>query len=108
MSLSDRNMMKLGIGFTQETAEVSSPLLVYIDLLALLYILHASTMCCVVTVFILSNIELNKSKCCPALPGAQVPANADTHAEPLYYMINVIARGSYNKYKFGMKACTSI
>ena len=39
--LSDRNMMKLGIGFTQETAEVSSPLFFYIDLLALLYILHA-------------------------------------------------------------------
>ena len=39
--LSERNMMKLGIGFTQEKAEVSSPLLVYIDLLALLYILHA-------------------------------------------------------------------
>ena len=38
--LSDRNMMKLGIGFTQETAETSSPLLVYIGLLALLYILH--------------------------------------------------------------------
>ena len=36
--------MKLGIGFTQETAqEVSSPLLlfVYIDLLALIFILHA-------------------------------------------------------------------
>ena len=46
----------------------SSPLLVYIDLLALLCILHASTMCCVVTVFTLSNIESNKSKSCPALP----------------------------------------
>ena len=33
--------MKLGIGFTQETAEASGPLLVYIDPLALLYILHA-------------------------------------------------------------------
>ena len=33
--------MKLGIGFTEETAEVSSPLLVYIDLLAFLDILHA-------------------------------------------------------------------
>ena len=29
-------MMKLEIGYTKETAEVSSPLLVYIDLLALL------------------------------------------------------------------------
>ena len=33
--------MKLGIGYTQETAEVSSPLLVYIDLQVSLYILHA-------------------------------------------------------------------
>ena len=34
-------MMKVGIGFTQETAEeASSPPLVYIDLLSLLYILH--------------------------------------------------------------------
>ena len=39
--LCDRNMIKLGIGFTQKTAEVSSPPLVYIDLLALLCILHA-------------------------------------------------------------------
>ena len=37
----DRDIMKLGIGFTQATAEVASPLLVYIDILALLYILHA-------------------------------------------------------------------
>ena len=34
-------MMKLGIGFTRQTAQASGPLLVYIDLLALLYILHA-------------------------------------------------------------------
>ena len=33
--------MKLEIAFTQETAEASSQLLVYIDLLALLYVLHA-------------------------------------------------------------------
>ena len=43
-------------------------------------------MCFVVTVFTLSNIESNKSKCCLALPGAWVPANAGTHAEPLLYM----------------------
>ena len=49
--LSDRNMMKLGIGFTLETAEVSSPLLVCIDLLTVFYILHAKTTCCLVTVF---------------------------------------------------------
>ena len=42
-------MMKLGVGFTQETngeteettEEASSPLFVYINLLALLYVLHA-------------------------------------------------------------------
>ena len=67
-------MMKCGIGFTQETAEVTSPLLDYIDVLALLYLLHAYTMCCVVTVFTLSDIESNKSKCGPALPEAWVPA----------------------------------
>ena len=60
-------MMKFGIGVTQETAQVSSPLLVYIDLLALLYLLHGYTMCCVVTIFTLSDIESNMSKCCPAL-----------------------------------------
>ena len=38
---SERNRMKLGIGFTEETEESSSPLLVNIDLLALLVILHA-------------------------------------------------------------------
>ena len=59
-------MMKLGIGFTQETAEVSSPLLVYIDLLALLYLLHAYTMCCVVTDFILHGI-LNRTSQSAAL-----------------------------------------
>ena len=41
-------------------------------------------MCCVVTVFTLSNIESNKSKCCPAPTGAWVPANARTLAEALY------------------------
>ena len=41
-------------------------------------------MCRVVTVFTLSNIESNKSKGCPALPEAWVPANADTHAEPFW------------------------
>ena len=44
-------------------------------------------MCCVVTVFTLSNVESNKSKCYPALPGAWVPANAGTRAEPLYIYI---------------------
>ena len=41
LGLSDLNMMELGIGFTQDTAAVSSPLLVYFDLVALLYILQA-------------------------------------------------------------------
>ena len=83
--LSHRNVIKFGIGITQGTAEVSDPLLVYIDFLALLYLLHAYTMYCVVTVSTLSDIESNTLKYCPALPGAWVPANAnaDTHAEPL-------------------------
>ena len=81
--LSYRNIMKFGIGFTQETAKPSTPQLVYIDLLVLLYLLQAYTMCCVVTVFTLSDIESNGSQRCPALPGAWVPANAGTHAEPL-------------------------
>ena len=86
--LSYRNSMKFGIGFTQETAEVSSPLLVYIDLLALLYLLHAYTMCCVVTFFALYRI-LNRASRSAALPYPEhgcrrcVPANAGTHAEPL-------------------------
>ena len=40
---------------------------------------------CVVTFFTLPSIESNNSKCCPALPEAWVPANAGTHAEPLYW-----------------------
>ena len=55
-------MMKLGIGFTQATAEVSSPLLVHIDFLALLYILRTQTMCCVVTVFTLYRIFYRTSR----------------------------------------------
>ena len=31
-----------------------------------------------------NGIESNKSKCCATLPGAWVPANAGTHAEPLF------------------------
>ena len=66
--LSDRNMMKLGIGFTQETAEeVISPLIVFIDILALLYILLS-----IVDYVLwgngfnsLSINESNKSKCYP-------------------------------------------
>ena len=68
-ALSYRNfMMKFGIGFTQETAEeVSSPLLAYIDLLALPYLLQAYTMCCVVTVCSLYRI-LNRTSRSAALP----------------------------------------
>ena len=66
--LSYRNiMLKFGIGFTQETAEVSSPFLVYIDLLALLYLLHACIMCCVVTVLALYRI-LNRTSRSAFLP----------------------------------------
>ena len=71
--LSYRNMMKFGIGFTQKTAEVSNPLLVYIDLLALLYLLHAYTMCCVVTVFTLYRM-LNRASRSAALPYPERPA----------------------------------
>ena len=38
----------------------------------------------------LSNIESNKSKCCPSLPGAWVPTNAATHAEPLYQVSRIL------------------
>ena len=78
-------MMKLGIGFTQERAEVSSPLLVYLDILASFYILHAYrfNVLCGNGLNSLSNTESNTSKCCPALPGAWVPTNAGTEAEPL-------------------------
>ena len=78
-------MIKLGIGFTQETEEttevVSIPMLVYINLLAFLHVLHAWTVLCGSGFYSLSNgfyslsnVESNKSKCCPALPGAWVPA----------------------------------
>ena len=59
--------MKFGIGFTQGTAEVSSSLLVYADLLALLDLLHAYNMCCVVTVFTLYRI-LNRTSRSGTLP----------------------------------------
>ena len=46
--LSDRNLMKLGIGFTQKTVAINSStllrLLVYIELLALPHVLYAQTM----------------------------------------------------------------
>ena len=72
--------MKLGIGFTQETAEVNSALLVYTDLLALLYLLYAYTMCCVVTFFSLYRV-LNRTSRSVALP---FPEHGCRHAEPLY------------------------
>ena len=80
--------MKFGIGFTQETAEVSSPLSVYTDLLAFLYLLHAYTvninMCCVVTVFTLHRI-LNRTSRSAALPYPEHGCRriAGTRAEPL-------------------------
>ena len=50
-----RNQIHARTGETEETTVrvVRSPLLVYIDLLALLYVLHAQTLCCVVKVFTL-------------------------------------------------------
>ena len=91
--------MKLRIGFTQETEKrrkrqekyVVHHLLVYINLLALLYVLSTRVdyVLCGNGFYSLSNVESNKSKCCPALPGAWVPANAGTHAEPLYVRYDV-------------------
>ena len=75
--------MQLGIGFRQETAEVSSPLLVYIDLLVLLHSISVEYVLYGNVFYSISNNESNKSKCCLALPGEWVPANAGTHAEPL-------------------------
>ena len=63
-----RNRIHARNGVTEETTEVvSSPLLVYINLLALLYVLHAWTMCCVVTVFTLYRI-LNRTSRSASLP----------------------------------------
>ena len=62
---STNNVMTLGIVFTQETVEERS-LLVYIDLLALVYIIHVKTMCCVVTFFTLYRI-LNRTSPSAAL-----------------------------------------
>ena len=56
----------------------------YIELLALPYTLYAQTMIVCGDYFFSTNIESNNSKCCPALPEAWVPANAGTHAKPLY------------------------
>ena len=61
-------------------------------------------MCCVVTVFPLSNIESNKSKCCPALPGAWMPANAGTHAEPVYPGIIFPDRADASRRRLGGRA----
>ena len=70
-------MMKLGIGFTQETAEVSNPLLAYTWYRHLGIILRstcADYVLCGNGVYSLSNIESSKSKCCHARPRAWVPA----------------------------------
>ena len=75
--------MKLGIETTQEKAEVSSPLLVYRYLGNILHSTSVDFLVCGNGFNSLSN-KSNKSKCYPTLPGAWVPANADTHAEPLY------------------------
>ena len=75
--LSDRNLMKCGIGFTQKMAEVSSPLSGYIDRLPLHYIPHVCGYyyeLCGNGFYSLPNIESNKSKCCLALlPETWVP-----------------------------------
>ena len=64
-----RNRIRARNGETEETTEVvSSPLLVYINLLALLHVLHVDCELCGNGFYSLSNIESNKSKCSPALP----------------------------------------
>ena len=91
-------IMKFGIGFTQETAEVTSPLLVYIGLLALLNLLHVYTLCCVVTVFTLYRI-LNRKSRSTALPypehGCRRSAN---HAEPLYILRSISSKYIYSSH----------
>ena len=80
--------MKLGIGFAWKTISINSStllwLLVYIELLALPYILYAQTMIvCGDYFYSTKYCESNNSKGCPALPEAWVAAYAGTHAEPL-------------------------
>ena len=83
--LFDRNIMKLGIEFTQESAEVRNPLFVrlYRTLGNTLHFTRVDYVLCGHVFYSLSDVESNKSKFCPALPGAWVPANAGIHAEPL-------------------------
>ena len=46
-------------------------------------------MLCVVTVFILSNIESNKSKCCPAPPGKPAPLHENILNTPVVSSIHL-------------------
>ena len=91
--LSNQNMMKkLGIGFTQETAvgckySTVSP---YQPLGNTLPSTRVHYVLCSNGFYFLSDIESNKSKCCPALPGAWVPANAATHAESFLFILTII------------------
>ena len=71
LDISERNMM-LARNRIHTRNGRSSPLLVYIDILALVYILHALAMCCVVIIFTLYRILNRTSRSaalpCPALP----------------------------------------
>ena len=74
-----RNWITATNGETDQSTEViCSPLLVYINLLALLYVLHAWTIGCVETVWLYIEylIEQVEVLLCP------------THAEPLNHMYN--------------------
>ena len=88
--IESRNRIHARNGEIEETTEevISSRLLVYhIDCLALFYVLHARVDYVSCGNGFSSNIESNKSKCCPAQPGAWAPENAGTHAELLYTYI---------------------
>ena len=81
-----RNRIHAKNGETEDTREVvSSPLLsLYPSLGITLRSTRVNYVLCGNGFHSLSNIESNKSKCCPALRGAWVPAFAGTHAELLY------------------------
>ena len=98
-----RDRIQARIGETEETTEVvSSPLLVYYQSLGItLCSTRVDHALCGDGFYSLSHIDFEQVEVRPALPGAWVPANASTHAEPLYayrivcsYKFSPI-RGSY-------------
>ena len=104
--LSHRNMTKAGIGFTQATAEMSSPLSgLYRSLIIILHSTRVDYVLCGNGFYTLSNIERNKSKCCPALPGALDECRrmlAGTHAELLkHYQVSRITTSGVSSTNLG-------